>query len=744
MPPSFEDRRMVQAIAPKDILSASQEPAGNERYKQSLKPATASSEHDLSSIEENEEVEEYMSVAQHGSTGVVTTADTVKDDRYKFDITANTDSVKFEIGLVVMKVLNILICLFYARGLWIWEAPGPDNNLAPAGTSACSAVLHSIVALMRQAVPRQPALASLISVFVLWVDAVLNALCSHWVQHLWVDSIGLLGKANQPPESALMRADDMGHVALVAAVCYSIMFLMPFKYGMLGAPLGLVLYSLLVIWGKTGSASYRDHGHHDEQWDNMMILEPFLLVLSYCMGAVSKRITETSRWMLFQELESQRRLTLQEKIGRCEAEFARDFSSAGSRPEISGNRSAASFVLHNVMRTAPAGDAQPCTKRSPRQPSVRSAPAVYPVSSTLPPHGCGVSQAPCGQGGADCLPGDATVRVENKVESVPLRQVKKGQRILCHDHVGDCLRYVEVTEAAVAAPEDANWVDVGLADGRNLTMTADHPVQVTDLHRGSALDSNWIRAGDLCAGLHAVLVVRVERIIVERVQPLSGQLPMDRVGVSVMQPARNSIMVAPPSGCGHGAGMAAVGSVVCEAAPQLQTRHTFLELPTHSEPKLKRSASAPPNLFRESANERAVVHIAKTNGSDGESLSFLNSTQSSSKSSAGSGALAVDANENVLLGGTMPGRPAVSLIEFSQVPRHHNTKAIMSCGSAAHTAGGPCTPCEWLQRGRLCKYGWNCPYCHYIEEHATYRKARGAKKQTSMELSKARSTRVHL
>jgi len=61
----------------------------------------------------------------------------------------------------------------------------------------------------------------------------------------------------------------------------------------------------------------------------------------------------------------------------------------------------------------------------------------------------------------------------------------------------------------------------------------------------------------------------------------------------------------------------------------------------------------------------------------------------------------------------------VSVSEFQQVPRHPTTGEITSIGSAEHFCG-TCKPCEWMQRGRPCKYGWRCTYCHIVDEHAGY------------------------
>lgn len=78
----------------------------------------------------------------------------------------------------------------------------------------------------------------------------------------------------------------------------------------------------------------------------------------------------------------------------------------------------------------------------------------------------------------------------------------------------------------------------------------------------------------------------------------------------------------------------------------------------------------------------------------------------------------------------------VSLSEYTRVPCHPVTGQRMSIGSIEHLRGGHCNkPCEWLQRGRSCKFGWRCPFCHYLDGHGEYtrprRKSERARKTAS-------------
>eukprot|EP00747_Dinoflagellata_sp_TGD_P182718 gnl/TRDRNA2_/TRDRNA2_37068_c1_seq1.p1 gnl/TRDRNA2_/TRDRNA2_37068_c1~~gnl/TRDRNA2_/TRDRNA2_37068_c1_seq1.p1 ORF type:complete len:482 (+),score=28.10 gnl/TRDRNA2_/TRDRNA2_37068_c1_seq1:1-1446(+) len=90
---------------------------------------------------------------------------------------------------------------------------------------------------------------------------------------------------------------------------------------------------------------------------------------------------------------------------------------------------------------------------------------------------------------------------------------------------------------------------------------------------------------------------------------------------------------------------------------------------------------------------------------------------------SGSGSVGSAASLDAVLGPKESGRQ-VSLRDFLQVPRHPITKRVTSFGSAGHGLGECQAPCEWMQRGRMCKNSWRCPFCHIVEDHGPYRKPR--------------------
>jgi len=129
------------------------------------------------------------------------------------------------------------------------------------------------------------------------------------------------------------------------------------------------------------------------------------------------------------------------------------------------------------------------------QPSMRGAPAwLCPAATECPSRaGDGADLESSG-----CLALDASVWVEGRAESCSVRDVERGQRVLCYDSLRQSITYAEVIEKRVDFVE-VPWVDVGLDDGTRLTLTADHPVQ-------RASQGGAIRAADLSPGRDSVVV----------------------------------------------------------------------------------------------------------------------------------------------------------------------------------------------------------------------------------------------
>jgi len=135
--------------------------------------------------------------------------------------------------------------------------------------------------------------------------------------------------------------------------------------------------------------------------------------------------------------------------------------------------------------------------------------------------------------------------------------------------------------------------------------------------------------------------------------------------------------------------------------------HRTAGLPHHRTPSARsKSCSSVPSQVSSDTGPISSVHISSDTGPI--------SSDFSSEGGPTSDML-------VVLGGRVEGKKEseVHLSEIQQVPLHPITGEITSIGSAGHFCGS-CRPCEWMQRGRPCKYGWRCTYCHIIDEHTSF------------------------
>eukprot|EP00746_Dinoflagellata_sp_MGD_P000499 gnl/MRDRNA2_/MRDRNA2_100890_c0_seq1.p1 gnl/MRDRNA2_/MRDRNA2_100890_c0~~gnl/MRDRNA2_/MRDRNA2_100890_c0_seq1.p1 ORF type:complete len:480 (+),score=83.12 gnl/MRDRNA2_/MRDRNA2_100890_c0_seq1:85-1440(+) len=196
-------------------------------------------------------------------------------------------------------------------------------------------------------------------------------------------------------------------------------------------------------------------------------------------------------------------------------------------------------------------------------------------------------------------------------------------------------------------------------------------------------------------------------------------------------------------------GKASAPSVPLDMRYKLQEKNTFLELVSrggsensNEEPKIMSWTDERAGLVYGSSQYWPVQphHGIPSAGSSASVYSQVSGLFTSSKSSDTGPILSDISSEGgpisemlVVLGGRGPGKKEseVALSEIQQVPLHPITGEITSIGSAGHFCGS-CRPCEWMQRGRPCKYGWRCTYCHIIDEHTSFhrkKKSRASGKQ---------------
>jgi len=343
------------------------------------------------------------------------------------------------------------------------------------------------------------------------------------------------------------------------------------------------------------------------------------------------------------------------------------------------------------------------------QPSMRGAPAwLCPAATECPSRaGDGADLESSG-----CLALDASVWVEGRAESCSVRDVERGQRVLCYDSLGDCVDYVSVEQLSQDS-RSLDWVDVVLVDGTRLKMTKDHPVQLAG---GKGVQAqSVVPAACLQPGSHSIMVhgegTRAVRVhSVSRVA-CPAEKPRGRAAVSVRQSARYSIFVAEGPGKSR---LMAVGSADLAAPANLLRvgqSNTFLhaseeapsrEASAHSWPPSKRRYqhySGLPGLGAAPPRAGASEH---TPGGQEEPSWQSSRSNASERISSSSGSLPDDAVESVILP-----RPLTRLSDQLKAA----AAGAPSLGSGGHFDGA-CRPCTFGHQGR-CLFGVWCTSCHH-------------------------------
>jgi len=405
-------------------------------------------------------------------------------------------------------------------------------------------------------------------------------------------------------------------------------------------------------------------------------------------------------------------------------------------------------------------------------PSWRSAPAVFfPAPSRV------ASAGPCGGTGGDCLPDNATVWVEGQPLPAKAGDVASGQRVLCFDHLGGGLKYVDVEEAATHDASMSKWVEVALEDGTVVQTTVDHPVY---LHRqaGAALGPGGspshlcVPAGELLPGLHSLEVFRLVPMPVREVRHLEASaiatepaLPASRVSLSVRQPERHSLFVAGAKvganfGVGGSAGVAVASACLAGVAvaddgrkrresASYHVSRTFVHVEDDDEEgsqgasgfRRRRSSSLTHRRAPRSTAGGRYSRLLTTPVADGSSgnrpaeaeargeLSNVLASSVSGSSYNGSSAAsfaAGDDSDSVAVGTALTQRSTVgsgagtlcNSVVLSSMMRARQ-QGLTSIGALAHH-DHQCFPCLIQSRhqhgnGLPCKFGALCGRCH--EDH---------------------------
>jgi len=307
-----------------------------------------------------------------------------------------------------------------------------------------------------------------------------------------------------------------------------------------------------------------------------------LLVFALLLTGCTKRTSEFQARLLHL-------VYLEEKQMRFRAEYAMEClkDREDVAVELGSHMGGSSYFGQFLDNPCPDDGSWP-----PTQGSQGSPPSVPSMVLGAPAH---LGRASSESGANDqatlcwgCLPLDASVAVEGRPDPCSLRDLERGQRVLCHDSLSQSVRYAEVLEKQVDVQE-VPWVSVGLEDGTQLAMTADHPVQRAN-HR------EVVRAADLLPGRDSVVVHTVSTapvIVKEVARQQEAQGTPGLACLAVRSPDRNLVLVADTGPQEDARSMAvSSGDVSVAAAHVVSTRGIFLY--AHSAPQFARARSEPP------------------------------------------------------------------------------------------------------------------------------------------------------
>lgn len=447
---------------------------------------------------------------------------------------------------------------------------------------------------------------------------------------------------------------------------------------------------------------------------------------------------EISKYQAFSLIEEKGQQALHEKVLRCQAEFEKDYALSGSCHKHVSEKTLPICKQHAKCflqgSNGVAQESHSVSGQGPPALSLHSAPTVVLGSND---HGAALAER------ANCLPMEALVWGEGEALPRPLSTLTPGQRILCYDRLGGNLKHAAVSEMReIVGP--VTWNTVTLVDGTKLKLTADHPVQPVPAETqkvgtvGPWNMTSPIQSGELRPGLDSLLVLKVLPVQVKRIE-LHEEVGA-RASLSVQQPERHAIFVAPPGQQGGPLQTMAVESsaVFNSAQVNFGAHNSFLDIRDGGAPgNLSFQAqSAPPSLCGLQASALTRAALAQTEGqAEGQaftraaseaslpcqSMSSCSLTDSSLMSSHGSHNIIINGPVNVTLGhdGTAiaahpsesgQGKAALSSLAGLR-------KAGWSSAGSARHGTCQCKPCAFENRRQFfftkpCFKGALCEFCH--------------------------------
>jgi len=534
-------------------------------------------------------------------------------------------------------------------------------------------------------------------------------------------------------------------------ISYLLMFTIPFRTLVFALPPCFASYVILLVYARYFSGRY---GEIQETVHNITVDELLLLSTTIVFAVVAKFVMESSELKLWHALHDSRKTALSEKILRCEAEFANECIKTGAEASRGDN------APSDFQQSSHSGGLNPCAPHS-----QASAPPVlegifgksYTEDERMAlRHEC--------SHGSDCLQPDDTVWTRESPCPIPVKELLKGQHVLCYDNLGKSVKHAEVLNV-VAQEGTVQWATVALVDGTSIRVTADHPfLTETDGRPRSllAVQQKAVCARDLRPHDDKILVMKfvpvgVESINIDSSEDLKDQT---RVSIEVQHPARHSVFVSPAHQLKSEHAMAVGASNLDNMGGEYSVRadKTFLNVILET-PALRRNNSSPGRLQNITTTvttttttmRRCSASISgppyQSSGSDsGSSMAGPLSASSDSTNSWEKDCtiqigpkvrLVVDASGHIAQVCSVPNKEMhASLQDYIRVKK----AGIPSIGSFEHTAGR-CKNACWFEnqrqygRQKRCSLGPLCDRCHF--DHHFLK--RGRRASNALEKGSAKS-----
>jgi len=462
--------------------------------------------------------------------------------------------------------------------------------------------------------------------------------------------------------------------------------------------------------------------------------EFMLLVLTVIVAVFAKVVMETSDFKLFLAMKDSQRVALDEKILRCEAEYATECIKTGVESSRSADAPSISQISagHHTLAARTNISAPPVLEHIFGQP--------YTEDERMALQ-CGFPS------GGDCLQEDDTVWTTDAQHPIPVKQLLQGQQVLCYDHLSKGLKHAKVLNV-VATGGMVQWATVKLVDGTAIRVTADHPFLTEGCSKTDSLvGCSAVRASDLKPHHDQVLVMKLVPIDVESINldSLEDLKEQTRISIDIQHPARHSIFVSRSGQSATEYTMAVGASNLDVEAPEYTIRggNTFLNL--HLEqPVLRRTNSSPSRLQSTATTTTSTAPTGRSplpnkfsnDDSDSCVLSSLSSSGLSRASAADcviriGSAMRPAANGSGHIDQIVALPDADAKIKFTDYLRVQKS-GLPSLGSFDHHNCEACTAACWFDnqrqygRRKKCINGIMCDRCHF--EHPLLKRGRRSTK----------------